>query len=347
MELGNIHKSYHRRPVLSDIHMSIHAGDAVALTGVNGSGKSTLLRIISGLVIPDHGEILHDPSGEELRIGYVPERFSRLRFSAEEYLYHMGTIASVPADKLRIRITKLLHQFSMVEGGRRRMSTYSKGMLQKTNMMQALLTRPTLLILDEPLSGLDDQSVQEIIRILIELRRDGVTLLFAVHERLLIDAVANREIQLIKGRLVEHPLDNRNYEAEYRGEARMIRKAYQAKGAAAIGPYSHAVESGASIYFSGQTPIDALTGKLMEGDMAAQTEQIFRQLFSVLDEAGLSRDEVVKVNVYLTDMNDFSMMNAVYEKQFDKPYPARTTIGVAALPLGARVEIEMIANRRQ
>jgi len=125
----------------------------------------------------------------------------------------------------------------------------------------------------------------------------------------------------------------------------MIRKPYTAEGATAIGPYSHAIESNGFIYLSGQTPIDPQTGKIIEGGILVQTEQCFKNLFHVLSAAGLTSDHVIKVNVYLTDMNDFSSMNSVYEKQFSAPYPARTTIGVAALPLGAKVEIEMIAKK--
>lgn len=125
----------------------------------------------------------------------------------------------------------------------------------------------------------------------------------------------------------------------------MQRKAYSSKGAVSVGPYSHAVDSGDLIYFSGQTPIDSLTGKLVEGNIQEQTEQCFQNLFNVLTETGLTTDHIVKVNVFLTDMNDFPAMNSVYEKQFNAPYPARTTIGVAALPLAAKVEIEMIASR--
>lgn len=125
----------------------------------------------------------------------------------------------------------------------------------------------------------------------------------------------------------------------------MPRKAFTAEGAVAVGPYSHAVEASDLVYLSGQTPIDAATGKLVEGDIAAQTEQCFKNLFTVLAAAGLTPDNVVKVNVFLTDMANFAAMNAVYEKQFSAPYPARTTIGVASLPLGAQVELEMIAQR--
>ncbi len=126
----------------------------------------------------------------------------------------------------------------------------------------------------------------------------------------------------------------------------MSRKAFSAAGAVAVGPYSHAVESGALVFLSGQTPIDSETGKLVEGGIARQTEQCFKNLFNVLEATGLTPDDVEKVNVFLTDMSNFAAMNEVYLKQFSSPYPARTTIGVAALPLGAQVEIEMIASRK-
>lgn len=123
----------------------------------------------------------------------------------------------------------------------------------------------------------------------------------------------------------------------------MSRKAFSAKSAVSVGPYSHAVEAGQLVFLSGQTPVDSTTGKLVEGDIAAQTEQCFKNLFNVLEAAKLNPDDVVKVNVFLTNMADFAAMNEVYTKQFSTPYPARSTVAVAALPLGAQVEIEMIA----
>lgn len=126
----------------------------------------------------------------------------------------------------------------------------------------------------------------------------------------------------------------------------MARKAFSGKNAVSVGPYSHAVDSGNLVFLSGQTPIDSTTGKLVEGDIQAQTEQCFKNLFAVLEAAGLSSDDVQKVNVFLTDMNHFKAMNVVYAKMFKEPYPARTTIGVLSLPLGADVEIEMIAVRK-
>jgi 2-iminobutanoate/2-iminopropanoate deaminase len=123
------------------------------------------------------------------------------------------------------------------------------------------------------------------------------------------------------------------------------RKAITAKGAAAIGPYSQGIDSEGLVFLSGQTPLDPGTGKLVEGGIEAQTERSFRNLFGVLAAAGLGPEDVARVGVFLTDMSDFAAMNAVYETQFAAPYPARTTIGVAALPLGARIEIELVARR--
>lgn len=111
-----------------------------------------------------------------------------------------------------------------------------------------------------------------------------------------------------------------------------------------VGPFSHLVKAGEFLYLSGQVAQDPVTGKLIEGDATAQTTQIFANLRVALKTAGRDLQHVVKVTVFLTDMLDFAGMNAVYAGQFASPYPARTTIAVKALPLGALVEIECIAQ---
>lgn len=124
----------------------------------------------------------------------------------------------------------------------------------------------------------------------------------------------------------------------------MSRSAVHAPSApAAIGPYSHAATGGGPLYLSGQTPIDPATGRLVDGDVPAQTRRVFANLEAVLRAAGGGLDDVVKVNVYLTTMDDFGAMNEAYAEVFTAPYPARTTVAVAGLPLGARVEIEVVA----
>ncbi|HPH94665.1 MAG TPA: RidA family protein [Anaerolineaceae bacterium] len=115
----------------------------------------------------------------------------------------------------------------------------------------------------------------------------------------------------------------------------------------AIGPYSQAVWTGNLLYCSGQTPIDPATGKLVDGGIGEQTRQAFNNLEAVVREAGMTMDNVIKVNVYLTSMTNFAGMNQVYQERFSQPYPARTTVAVAELPLNALVEIELIAERDQ
>lgn len=117
--------------------------------------------------------------------------------------------------------------------------------------------------------------------------------------------------------------------------------------ATAVGPYSHGIESESLVMLSGQTPLDPATGVLATGGIGVQTAHCLDNLFGVLAAGGLGADDVIKVNVYLTDMDDFAAMNEVYATRFAEPFPARTTIGVASLPLGASVEIELTARRPQ
>ena len=111
-----------------------------------------------------------------------------------------------------------------------------------------------------------------------------------------------------------------------------------------VGPYSQAVEAGGFIYFSGQVGQDPTTGKLVAGGIAAETERVFQNLSAVLTAAGKSFDDVVRAGVFLTNMTDFAAMNGIYAKYFSQPFPARTTIAAAALPLGACVEIDLVVK---
>ena len=118
-----------------------------------------------------------------------------------------------------------------------------------------------------------------------------------------------------------------------------------AAGAVAVGPYSHAIDADPFLYLSGQTPLDPATGQLVMGTIGDQTRQCLDNLAAVLAAAGLDQSHAVKCNVYLTDMADFPAMNEAYAAFFSAPHPARTTVAVVALPLGAQVEIEMVARR--
>src|SRR3954468_3849717 len=111
-----------------------------------------------------------------------------------------------------------------------------------------------------------------------------------------------------------------------------------------VGQFSQAIEVGGFLYFSGQVGQDPATGKVVEGGIVAETERVFRHLSAVLKAAGKSFDDVVRAGVYLTSISDYVALNGIYAKHFSQPFPARTVIAVAALPLGARVEIDLLVK---
>ncbi len=112
---------------------------------------------------------------------------------------------------------------------------------------------------------------------------------------------------------------------------------------AAIGPYSQAIEKNGHLYISGQVPIDPGTGKVIEGDIREQTEQVMRNIGAILEAAGYSYGDVVKSTCLLSDMDNFAAMNEVYGRYYPNDPPARAAYGVVRLPLGVMIEIETIA----
>jgi 2-iminobutanoate/2-iminopropanoate deaminase len=145
-----------------------------------------------------------------------------------------------------------------------------------------------------------------------------------------------------EGRAVSRETSDTSNEGEL---LTMTRKAISSdKLPAPVIPISLAVHGGPLLYLSGQVAQDPVTGKLIDGDVAQQTDQILRNIATALQAAGKDLNDVVRVGVYLTDMADFAAMNEVYAKHFTEPYPARTAIGVAALPLGAVVEMDAVIS---
>ena len=123
----------------------------------------------------------------------------------------------------------------------------------------------------------------------------------------------------------------------------MSKQAIQTDSApAAIGPYSQAVVSGGFLFTSGQLPIDPATGKIPEGTIEEKAHIVFRNLAAIAKKAGTNLDNAVKTTVYLADIGNFQAVNTVYAQYFNEPYPARSAFQVAALPLGADVEVEAI-----
>lgn len=122
----------------------------------------------------------------------------------------------------------------------------------------------------------------------------------------------------------------------------MIKKISTDKAPAAIGPYSQALDTGNMLFISGQIPIDPATG-VMADTVEEQAKQVLTNIKNILAEAGLTMNDVVKTSVFLSDLGDFAAVNEVYASFFSEPYPARSCVQVAAIPKGAKVEIETIA----
>ena len=111
-----------------------------------------------------------------------------------------------------------------------------------------------------------------------------------------------------------------------------------------VGPFSQAIKVDGFVYLSGQVGQDPSTGKLVPGGVGAETEQVFSNAGAVLRAAGMGFENVISVRVFLTSIDDYRVMNSIYARHFTEPFPARTAVGVAALPLGASVELDMIAK---
>ena len=114
------------------------------------------------------------------------------------------------------------------------------------------------------------------------------------------------------------------------------------KAPAAIGPYSQAVRAGNTVYFSGQIPLDAATGNMVEGDIALQARQVFVNLKAVAEAAGGSLEKIVRVGIYVTNLGHFAIVNEIMSEYFKAPFPARSTIEVSALPKLADIEVDAI-----
>lgn len=128
----------------------------------------------------------------------------------------------------------------------------------------------------------------------------------------------------------------------------MTRRSIQTEAApAAIGTYSQAVEAGGAVWLSGQIPLDPATGQLVDGDMTVQVGRVFDNLAAVANAAGASLGDAVKLTVYLVDLGDFGTVNEVMAGLFSPPYPARAAVQVAALPRGARVEVDAVLVPRR
>ncbi|MDM5232481.1 ABC transporter ATP-binding protein [Lysinibacillus pakistanensis] len=202
MEIQDISKQYKGKKILENACLSIYAHQIIALVGKNGSGKSTLLKIIAGLIDADSGAVIKHR--QSLKIGYVPEVTpSHILFTPEEYLFHMGRIRGMAPKQLQQKIDDLLEMFHLQESRNSRIIHFSKGMKQKVMIMQAMLEHTDLLILDEPLSGLDSKAQSDLEETLSILKDNGLSIVLTCHETKLLQHLVDTVFVIQNNKIIQ------------------------------------------------------------------------------------------------------------------------------------------------
>ncbi len=201
IRFDNVTKKYDGKLVLNQIDKVFYEGQSIAFMGHNGCGKSTLLRILAKLTAPTSGKVTY---GRPLLFHYVPERFLPVALTARKYLMQMGAMDGMGKDEVSKRIHTLGNDFFLAELLDIPMKSLSKGTLQKIGVIQALLKKPDVLLLDEPLSGQDIASQKVFIGKVNELREQGTAVFMSCHERKLVEAISEEVYTIENGSLKDY-----------------------------------------------------------------------------------------------------------------------------------------------
>ena len=212
LEVCSLTKRFNGIPVVEDVSFTLRPGGILGYVGPNGAGKSTTVKMIIGLLEPSEGQIrfqgrsvIEDLPGFQARIGYVPEEPHLYpHLSGREYLQLAGRLRGIPRSILEPKIDEFLRLFSLWEDRHCSVSAYSKGMRQKILLSAALLHNPDLLILDEPLSGLDVTTALVLRELMAGLAARGCMILYSSHVLDVLEKVCSRVLILCKGRVVAH-----------------------------------------------------------------------------------------------------------------------------------------------
>ena len=200
IEMHDVSKKVNNnRIVLQDINLTVEKGDAVALIGHNGTGKSTMLRLISGLTPISSGKILTVP---HLNFGFIPEHFPKINMTVEEYIYSVGRINGIDPNELKLKAKELYNLFYIEDMVEVPIKHLSKGSIQKVAVIQALLCKPDVLLMDEPLAGQDIKSQKNFMKLVKEMNDEGVTLIMSCHELFLVNQLAKTAYE-IKNRTLQ------------------------------------------------------------------------------------------------------------------------------------------------
>lgn len=210
LSLHNLYKSYGNTPVLKGIQLDIYPGQVIGYIGPNGAGKSTTVKIICGLISDYEGEVIIDgingkldPVAVKKKIGYIPEMAELYDvLTPAEFLGFMAELYSLSPDLANDRITRMLTAFGLEKNMHQRMDTFSKGMRQKVLIISGLLHNPDIIILDEPLSGLDANSVIIVKELISKLAKDGKTIFYCSHMMDVVEKVSDRIVLINEGRVI-------------------------------------------------------------------------------------------------------------------------------------------------
>jgi ABC-2 type transport system ATP-binding protein len=205
----NLSKTY-KEKVLSDINLSILPGEIIGYIGPNGAGKSTTIKILTGIISDFEGDatvlgmnIRNDVLEIKKRIGYIPENAALYEtLSPLEYLHFIGQLYSMPRTEIDKKAKELLNLFELGNFAEARMTTFSKGMRQKVLLIAGMIHNPSLLFLDEPLSGLDANAVILVKEILTQLKRNGKTIFYSSHIMDVVEKISDRIIIINKGQMI-------------------------------------------------------------------------------------------------------------------------------------------------
>src|SRR5438552_11089948 len=204
------HVPFHRKAIVAvrDLNLRVGPGEVYGLLGPNGSGKSTTLKIILGLVSPTRGRTKifgRDSSLVESReaVGFLPENPYFCKFlTGEEMLRFFGKLFRLNGSRLRNRVDELLELVGLTNARHQRLGTYSKGMLQRFGLAQALINEPKLVVLDEPTAGVDPAGSRDIRNLIVDLKQRGITVLLSSHLLTQVQAICDRVAILARGMLV-------------------------------------------------------------------------------------------------------------------------------------------------
>lgn len=216
ISLKEVNKSFGRHNVLDHISLDIEKGTAYTFVGHNGMGKSTLLKIIAKLITINSGTVTYNSANNpmntdhKISVSYIPEQFPRYNITAMEYLTLMAGIAGLDEKAAELQSDILLEKFYMSSMKDTKLLHLSKGSLQKVSVIQALLTTPDVILLDEPISGQDISSQNVFINMINELKSKGMTVIMSCHEKFLINRISDVIYEIKDGHLL--PVDKNTIE---------------------------------------------------------------------------------------------------------------------------------------